>query len=56
MAGRPTHLCHSQEEVSPEQKIAGRKQEETHWVKGVGLGEVIAANLKSQADYPLCPG
>lgn len=49
-------LCHAQEEVSPEQKIAGRKQEETRWVKGVGLGEVIAANLKSQAAYPLCPG
>lgn len=31
-----------------------RKQEEIHLVKGVRHGEVIAANLNSQAGSPLC--
>lgn len=40
----------------PEQKVTCNKQEETLWVKGVKFGELIAANLNSQAVYILCPG
>lgn len=45
-------LCHAQE-VSPEQKVTCNKQEETLWLQGVKFGELIAANLNSQAVYRL---